>query len=305
MFDNQKNRQFFQNHSPASNLGLLFANILLFALIGIGLIFGIGKLNGVEIQEILSQLTTTTSLELRNWSRFATIVNHLTMFILPAFVYAWLIKGDEYPDYLMLNKTTTLQVFFYSIASLLVAFPLIAFLFQVNKYLPLPEWMHTLENSTDDSIKNMLKTDYTYELVLNIITVALIPAIGEELIFRGILQKELNLLFEKPIVSIIVTAFIFSAIHGQFEGFLSRFVLGAFLGMIYLWSGTIWASIAAHFVYNGSQVLGQFLAEKQHSDLSIDENGSFDWPIVLSSTLISAIFLYQIYLNKVEKVKEI
>ncbi len=304
MFDNQKNRQFFQNHSPVSNLGLLFANILLFALIGIGLIFGIDKLNGVEIQEILSQLTTTTSESLRNWSRFAAVANHLTMFILPAFVFAWLIKGNEYQDYLTLNKTTSIKVFFYGIAALLVAFPLIAFLFQVNKYLPLPEWMHTLENSTDDSIKNMLKTDFTYEFVLNIITVAIIPAIGEELIFRGILQKELNRLFGEPIVAILVTAFLFSAIHGQFEGFLSRFVLGAFLGMIYFWSGTVWASIAAHFVYNGSQVLAQFIAEKQHSDLNIDENGNFEWPVVLTSTLFAAFLLYQIYLNKVEPIKE-
>ena len=85
--------------------------------------------------------------------------------------------------------------------------------------------------------------------------IALLPAVGEELIFRGIIQRILKNLFRSGHLSVWVTAFVFSAIHFQFYGFLPRFILGLVFGYLFLWSETLWLPVIAHFINNGVLLL--------------------------------------------------
>jgi membrane protease YdiL (CAAX protease family) len=41
----------------------------------------------------------------------------------------------------------------------------------------------------------------------------------------------------------------------QFYGFFPRFALGVLLGYMYLWSGTLWLPILAHFINNAGAVI--------------------------------------------------
>jgi membrane protease YdiL (CAAX protease family) len=88
-----------------------------------------------------------------------------------------------------------------------------------------------------------------------VIIIALLPAIGEEVCFRSILQRIIIQITRNAMSGILITAFIFSALHFQFEGFLPRMFLGFMLGYLYWYSGSIWTSMLAHFVNNAVQVV--------------------------------------------------
>lgn len=95
--------------------------------------------------------------------------------------------------------------------------------------------------------------------VVALVVIAVLPAIGEELVFRGILQNEFHKGFGNIHIAIWVSAIIFSAIHMQFFGFIPRLLLGALFGYLYYWSGNLIIPIIAHFVNNGLTVLVIYL----------------------------------------------
>jgi len=104
-------------------------------------------------------------------------------------------------------------------------------------------------------MESLLKPGGMGGLFVNLIVIAVIPAIGEELTFRGVIQKLLSKWFRNPHWAIFLTAFLFSAMHVQFLSFLPRFFLGMVLGYIYFWTGSIWLSILVHLVNNAVAVV--------------------------------------------------
>ena len=160
----------------------------------------------------------------------------------------------------------------------------------LNEQITLPEWASMFEAQANDTLQSILKMDHLGIFILNFLLIALIPAIGEELIFRGILQKYLGKLIKSPIAGIWLAAIIFSAIHMQFEGFFPRMVLGAILGYLYYWTNNLWVPILAHLFNNGLQVAMVYFTD---IDLSAVESNTqiVTWWMVLGSILI----LYFIY----------
>jgi len=96
-------------------------------------------------------------------------------------------------------------------------------------------------------------------MILNLFIIAILPAVGEEFFFRGVLQKILIRLFKSVHVAIWVTAFIFSAIHFQFFGFVPRFILGLIFGYLFFWSGTLWLPVISHFINNAVPVIMSYI----------------------------------------------
>ena len=93
------------------------------------------------------------------------------------------------------------------------------------------------------------------DLLINLVIIGLIAAIAEEIFFRGILQQIFKEWSKSIHSSVLITAFLFSAIHMQFSGFLPRFILGILLGYMYYWTKTIWIPIIIHFINNGIIVI--------------------------------------------------
>jgi hypothetical protein len=103
-----------------------------------------------------------------------------------------------------------------------------------------------------------MKHDSAGLLALNLLVIAILPALGEELIFRGVMQKILADVFRKKYLAVWITAFFFSFVHLQFYGFLPRLILGLAFGYLYLWSASLWLPIIAHFVNNAVPTLGAY-----------------------------------------------
>ena len=210
------------------------------------------------------------------------------MFVLPGLFFAYLYYKKNWAYFLHLTKMPIIRNIGLGILIMLVAIPFVQFSYWINQQLPLPEWAMTMENSTNELIENLLLVEAPYELLFNILVIAIIPALSEEIIFRGIIQQKLTNVMGNPHVAIWVTGFIFSAIHMQFEGFLPRMILGALLGYLFYWTKNLWIPILAHFVNNAAQIVLQFLYANEISSLDLDNADEMPW----SFGIISLIFVF-------------
>ena len=123
--------------------------------------------------------------------------------------------------------------------------------------------------------------------------IAILPAFGEEFLFRGVIQQLSVRIFDHRIMAVWFTAFIFSAIHFQFEGFIPRFILGLYLGYLFLWTNNLWVPIIAHFFNNGIMVLLSYFNPEMIND--IDETPVPDLPwygIIVSCICIIPLVIY-------------
>lgn len=184
---------------------------------------------------------------------------------------------------------------------MIVIMPANAWLIELNRNLQFPSWMAGFENWAMAKEKELEQltlalTDLRTagEIFLGIIVFALIPAIGEEWLFRGVLQRKLIERKINPHVAIIVTGIIFSAIHLQFYGFLPRMVLGILLGYLFWWTGNLTFSIIAHFVNNAFTLILIILRNLEFISLDIENTISVPIEVALGSLVsfagLTAIF---------------
>lgn len=201
-------------------------------------------------------------------------------FVLPAFAAAYLFSEHE-KTYLGLKVRPGAGALITVLLMLVAGIPFINWMMQLNSGMHLPaglksleDWMLATEEQAGKITRLILGGDGFGDLLINLLVIAVIPAIGEELLFRGVIQKQFSELAQSRGAAVVLTAFLFSALHMQFFGFLPRFVLGIFLGYLYLWSGSLWLPIAAHFINNAGAVLLSWLASRRLIALNPDTIGT-------------------------------
>lgn len=86
------------------------------------------------------------------------------------------------------------------------------------------------------------------EYIIQIFAVCLIPAIVEEFLCRGVLMRLLKTY--GTATAILISALAFAVMHYDIHSFLSIFMLGILFSAIRLLTGSIWASVFAHFSNN-------------------------------------------------------
>ena len=176
--------------------------------------------------------------------------------------------------------------------------PANSWVIDLNTKMDLPDFLSGFENwakAKEDSLRELTqyltKFDSIGELIFGLVVFALIPAIGEELVFRGIVQKQCIRWLKNPHVGIWVTAFIFGAIHLQFYGMLPRMLLGALLGYLYWWSGNIWVPILGHFMNNGFTVFMLYMVQQKNIDYDIESTAAMPIASIIFSLLATAAIL--------------
>ncbi|GHM99502.1 hypothetical protein WSM22_09920 [Cytophagales bacterium WSM2-2] len=154
-------------------------------------------------------------------------------------------------------------------------------------------WARDYEERAEDLTKYLTAFTSRGEFALAFVVIAILPAIGEELVFRGMLQTHLLRATKNPHVAIWVSAILFSAFHLQFFGFVPRMLLGALFGYLYYWSGSLLMPAFAHFVNNGFSVVMLYLHQKNVVTMDVESTDVVaPWPVIVLSTLITAGLLY-------------
>ena len=128
-------------------------------------------------------------------------------------------------------------------------------------------------------------------LIINLIMIAALAAIGEELLFRSILQPSLIRVCKNAHIGIFITSAIFSFIHFEFYGFIPRLVLGMLLGYMFFYSRSIWVPMIMHFVNNGTAVVLYYLNNKGITNIDVETFGQTELlPLILSIIVMIALF---------------
>ncbi|MBR4199486.1 MAG: CPBP family intramembrane metalloprotease [Bacteroidales bacterium] len=194
-------------------------------------------------------------------------ISQLLMFLLPALLFAWIFEGRATTFFQTGMKKWQAFPVLLAILLIIIAIPMIDFLTTWNESLHLPESMSQWEASmrakqvqSQELMSGFLSLPGVGYMLLNLLMLAAIPAICEEFVFRGVIQKTLVGWFRNPHVAIVVTAAVFSLTHFEMFYFVPRFVLGICLGYIYYYTRTIWASVLAHFTNNAIIVVMYYIS---------------------------------------------
>ena len=228
-------------------------------------------------------------------------ISSAMMFIVPPIVYYFITRKEKPMQALGFRDIAPWWLLLVGIALMFLSLPVTNQLTDWNEgmklggvFSSLEEWMKSLEEAAQAATERMLNADSIGELLLNLLVIALIPAVGEELTFRGVLQQALTHKMKSPHVAIILSAAIFSFIHFQFYGFLPRMFLGIVLGYMFYITGSLWMSIAMHFVNNGTAVVLYYLNNKGIIDVDVDRFGALEnpWHIGLSAVVTAGLIVW-------------
>lgn len=282
--------------SPFLILLLLATATLLGTILGSALAIEWSEAYGFDLKTALYSLNEQSPRSLRDVIRIANLLNHVATFTLPALLVAFVFYKRKWISFLKLDKFPNIGLLGVGILFVIASFPFAQVSYWLNQQLPLPEWAKTMEETTGTLVKGLLVMDTPGELLLNLLVIAVLPAIGEELVFRGILQQQLQRILRHPVAAIWTTAVLFSAIHLQFEGFLPRVVLGAALGYLFYWTRSLWAPILAHFFTNGIQVVAQYVTDGKLTENNLEKMEPKDW--IGGAISLAIIFALGYYLMK-------
>ena len=282
-------RSYLRIQSPWAQLGLFFG-LLIVALVLTSFI-------GAII--LLAKGLTVTDIKSLNFNDPRTVdilkliqsVSTITMFFLPAAFFAFISFRNKPFYFLGFHKPSKNNFYIIAVLIMIVSFPFAGWLGILNQHIPLARWMIDMEKDAGKQMTAFLKLRSNTDLYINLFIVALLPAICEEVCFRGALQRIMIDIFKRPWIGIIATAIFFSAFHMQFEGFLPRMFLGILLGSLFWYSGSLWPNIVAHFFYNGIQVIIVLYYPK-----FVDENPSV--PIYLAAISGLLVWGLMIFMRK-------
>jgi membrane protease YdiL (CAAX protease family) len=259
-------------------IGLVIGGLVLTALFSMVL----KLMSGMSLMEIQEHSAGGTLVFSAGETRALLIAQHILGFILPGLAFAWLYYRPTSAPQLGLSKSPGGNLALLGVLFLLAAYPLVNLSFMVNESFPLPDWAATLEQEARKTMELIIDMPTPWIFLLNLVIIGILPGIGEELVFRGILQKELGGLIRSPIAAIWISAFIFSAIHFQLEGLLPRMVLGVILGYLYYWTKNLWVPIIAHAMNNGIQVMLIYFTGMEMTEVDEQTSQLQVWMIPLS-----------------------
>tara|TARA_B100000902_G_scaffold90361_1_gene94054 strand:- start:6618 stop:7421 length:804 start_codon:yes stop_codon:yes gene_type:complete len=235
-----------------------------------------------------------------NYLKLVQLFTSIGFFIFPILFYSYLTNLNLYFKR-YLNRQSIILV----ASIMLLIVPFISLLLQWNSSIVFPKWLTQFDINSTHIIEAFLQMDSIYDLIINLFLLAVIPAIGEELFFRGYVQQTLINKYINKHSAILVTAFIFSLFHLDFAGLIPRFFLGALLGYLFLWSKNIWIPIIAHFINNGQAVLIAYISSGSKDKIdkfgySISNELDIDLSIAFFSFTSVILLLFMFY--KLQKV---
>jgi membrane protease YdiL (CAAX protease family) len=257
----------------------------------------------VSLKEILNLDPGFVSPGYLKLLQYLQVMQSFALFIIPSLLLSVLFS-EKPSEFLSTKNKSHIYLYLIGIALIISILPFINYVEDLNSRLKLPvqlksleDWMKTSEKNAATITESFLKVNAISALMFNFFMMALLPAVGEEFMFRGIFQRIFSEMFKNVHLGIIISAAFFSAIHFQFYGFIPRMLLGMMFGYLLVWSGSIWIPIAAHFFNNATGVLYYYLQNKGVAGKSLDQVGTAtDYPITtVFSVIVTAFLLYGFY----------
>ena len=295
-------RNYLLHTSPFYRLLFVLLLVLLFFLltsfVGLAVIMISYGLNLQEISFIMDNPDSSHVALLK----LQQVILSTGMFIVPAFIASFFL-GTRSTSYLKMDVMPSWPGIILVSMMMIVWIPVINFTASLNAKLNLPDsWavlekeIITLRDNYSELTNLFLETRSMADFFANLAMMAILPAIGEELMFRGIFQRIFSDWTRNVHWGIIITSLLFSFFHFEFYGFLPRFLLGMLFGYLFVWTASIWIPMLAHFINNGIIVGYYFFRPPGKGSSELDELGThadlFFWLSLGGGMLLLAALFY-------------
>ena len=228
--------------------------------------------------------------------RLVQFLSTFFLFFLPAWLYARISHKKAFTHLGFHNKTTVAQAALV-IVIMIASLPLVGALTDLTEALPFSKEMFTkfkvAEDEYNAQIRVIGKMDSFPEYLLSLLMLAILPALFEEVMFRGAVQNLLSRWWKMPVLAIIVTSLLFSVVHFSYLGFLSRAALGFVLGWMFYRTGNIWLSIIAHMANNAMALTALYIVKRNNpaADLSKTDPPIPAWTGLVAVAVVYALFI--------------
>lgn len=297
-----------QNFNILQKSAIILFVILVSMLIGQFISSILGMIINPELftEKGFAEASTTAEINVLKLMQF---VSATFTFVLPAIIIAFLFSKDVF-EFLNLKSSPSVPYYLLTVLFLFSVLPAMNIIIIWNQSLQLPESLSGFEKSLQSMEESGLKMTEIMlagngfgSLLINLLLMAVIPAIGEEFLFRGVIQKHLIEWTRKPHLAIIISAIIFSAVHFQFYGFIPRVILGMIFGYLVFYSGSLWPAIFAHFFNNAMAVMAYKYAGDSLGQSEIDTFGttSSDFYFILIGLVIAYFIGRHLFRKRVER----
>jgi membrane protease YdiL (CAAX protease family) len=214
------------------------------------------------------------------------LISSVMTFIIPALGYAFLC--DNRPFALLgLKRNIKIPILLLVIVLLVAAQPFAIYMGQLNEKVNFGQIqmeLQRLEKLYENAMTNFIRMDNGVDLLINLLIVAILPAVGEELFFRGSLQSILERWTGTPWIAIFLSSFVFAILHGTFFKFLGIFTLGAVLGTLFYITRNLWYNLLFHFLNNTMALLAAYYASRNNMLKKLAED---EYSISLVVALVS------------------
>ena len=280
-----------EHPSILHQLGTLLFLVVMFTLIGQGITFLMLKMGGIAMDpEMMESLQSKGD---RQLLRISASVGHIVSFTVSSLIFLYLYHRTNYLRFLRAFTPSNKNLWM-SFILLIIAYPIVIKLSEWNMLIPLPEWAIQSSEQTENLIKGILKMSDWSELLFSLFLVGITPAIGEELLYRGIVQNKLIKLSGNEHIGIWIASFLFSLNHLQLERLLPFMMLGLILGYSYHYTKSFWVPVILHFINNSFQVMAVYGSQDLISEIDMNNPPLLPlWAFVLSifATLFIILFL--------------
>lgn len=302
-----------ERFSPLLQLSIL---LMVFALCYILGVFIVGLISALYLHVPFSKLAENAKLLNTNVAvlRMAQVVGSFFILALPALILAFIVNRKKPHNYLGFNIVISGKQMFFTVLIFMCALWVSEILGIVNELIPIPKnsevYFRKLEDDYTKEATILLTMKDGHDYILSLIVVALLPAVFEELLFRGCLQKIMVSVTRNAFAGILITSIIFSLFHQSYYGFLPRVFLGITLGYLYYYSKNIWLNITAHFLNNAFTITIMYSLVRQGKTLQDALKDSDVTPkMALYNTLFTGLlccaalyFLFKAYRRESERV---
>ncbi|MBQ5993168.1 MAG: CPBP family intramembrane metalloprotease [Bacteroidales bacterium] len=265
--------------------------LALFMLGGMLLFSSLGSLVLLLIYHTPSMLDAADPVTaIRISQTFATIGT----FLMPALLFAYC-QNRQWFDYSAANRRPNASMTNIVLILSITLLPVVSVLSTFNMFImpqegAVAEFMRDMEEAANHILEVITSRRSSWDLISNLLVLAVLAGICEEFFFQGALQPLLTRWVNNPHIGILLTAFIFSVLHFQFYGFIPRFALGVYLGYLFYWGRSLWLPILAHVLHNSLSIIVDFTLQGRGIDTDnlqfTDIHGSI--PVIISCTLVSA-----------------
>jgi uncharacterized protein len=238
--------------------------------------------------------------------KFMQSFQSIGLFIFPCLLFGLLVS-DNSMQWLGFqgNKRLALNLLL-GLLIMVLAQPFINWMADFNSRLPLSDAMVEAEERAAEITKVFLKMNHWEDVLINLLIIGILPGLGEELFFRGTLQKLFIKASRNVHVGIWVSAASFSIMHFQFMGFIPRMMMGVALGYMKEWSGTLWVPVLAHMANNSLAVLVNYAVQQKQLEETVENVGSRPEDII---TVLVSVFVVLMLMQRMhaqqEKIKTV